>query len=62
MKTDRDFELEQLRLAVDFFEKQLENHWYTEKASHIEKNINKFKNRYKELAAWKTLEKNILSH
>tara|TARA_R100000664_G_C2673700_1_gene84625 strand:+ start:122 stop:304 length:183 start_codon:yes stop_codon:yes gene_type:complete len=54
MKTDREFELEQLRLAVDFFERQLEDHWYTEKANNIERNINKFKNKYEELKKWTT--------
>ena len=58
---DREFELEQLYLAIDYYEKQMEERWFTQEAINIEKNINRFKNRYNELRTWKTLEKNTLS-
>tara|TARA_Y100001973_G_scaffold49899_1_gene74097 strand:+ start:956 stop:1144 length:189 start_codon:yes stop_codon:yes gene_type:complete len=51
-KWDREFELEQLHLAVKYYEKQLEDYWYTSHADRIQNNISKFKNKYRELEKW----------
>lgn len=58
---DREFELEQLYLAIDYYEKQLENSWFTSNATACQNNIQRFRNRYNELRIWKTLDKNMSS-
>lgn len=58
---DREFELEQLYLAIDYYEKQLENRWFTSNATACQNNIQRFRNRYDELRIWKTLDKNMSS-
>ena len=50
----REFDLEQIGLAISYFEKQLEELWFTERAGPVENNIQKFKIRYKELCNEKT--------
>ena len=51
---NREFDLEQIDLAISYFEKQLEEFWFTDKAGSVERNIRKFKIRYKELCNEKT--------
>lgn len=50
----REFDLEQIGLAISYFERQLEELWFTELAGEVERNIRKFKIQYKELKNEKT--------
>jgi hypothetical protein len=50
----REFDLEQIGLAISYFERQLEEFWFTELAGEVERNIRKFKIQYKELKNEKT--------
>ena len=45
-----DFDLQQINLAIKYYEKQLEELWWTEKADSCNRNIKKFKVKYNELS------------
>ena len=46
---NKEFDLEQINLAIKYFERQLEELWFTEKAEACTRNIKKFKVKYNEL-------------
>lgn len=49
-KDFEDFDLEQINLAIKYYEKQLEELWWTEKADSCNRNIRKFKRKFNELS------------